>query len=113
MFKLSNPDVKMDFLGFTCRIVMHCLKLATLKKQIQTNIIYPGKRSWKDNAAVAVNERTQGQHYSEKCLQKGAGFALRNQEHDAPFAKLVCVSSHVLSLLIWTNEISLSSLYEF
>ena len=46
-------------------------------------------------------------------LKKGAGFALRNQEHEAPFARLVCVSSHVLSLLIWTNEISLSSLYEF
>ena len=27
-FKLSNPDVNMDFLGFTHCIVMHYLKLA-------------------------------------------------------------------------------------
>ena len=76
VFKLSNPGDKMDFLGFTCGIVMHYLKLAKFQKQIQPNVIYPRKHSWKDSAAVAVDERTQGQHYLGRCLLKGVEFAL-------------------------------------
>ena len=40
-------------------------------------------------------------------------FALRNQEHVAPFAKLVCVSRNILMFFIWTNKIFLSSVHEF
>lgn len=45
--------------------------------------------------------------------KKVVQFALRNQKHGAPFAKLVFVWSHVLKLFIWTNKKFLSSLYEF
>ena len=65
VFKLSNSGVKIDFLGFTCHIVIYYLKFAKLKKQIPATIIYQRKRLWRDSAAVAVNERTQGQYYSK------------------------------------------------
>ena len=70
VLKIGASKVKFDFLGFTCHIVMHHLKLDKLKKQIPTNIIYTRKRSWKDSAAVAGNDRTHDQHYLERCLQK-------------------------------------------
>ena len=50
VFKLVNPDDKMDFLAFTRRITTHYLKASKLKKQLPPNIIYPRKRSWKGNA---------------------------------------------------------------
>ena len=70
VFKLVNPDDKMDFLAFTRRITTHYLKTSRLKKQLRPNIIYPRKRSWKGNAIVPANERKQGQHFVEKCSQK-------------------------------------------
>ena len=70
VYKLANPFEQIDFLALTTRIVMHYLKLAKLNKQLLPNVIYPGKRSWKDNEPVAVNEETHCQHYFEKCLQK-------------------------------------------
>ena len=57
VFKLANPDDKMDFLAFTCRITTHYLKASQLKKQLPTNIIYQRKRSWKRNVVVPANER--------------------------------------------------------
>ena len=109
VFKLSNPDVKMDFLGFKRRIVMHYLKLAKLKKQIPTNIIYPRKRSWRDIEAVAVNERTQGQHYLKRSLQKRCQVCPKKSRTRCPICKVVlCVK-----FFIWRNKIFFSSLYEF
>ena len=70
VFKLVNPDDKMDFLAFTRRITTHYLKTSKLKKQLPHNIINPRKRSWKGNAAVPVNERKQGQNFVEKYSQK-------------------------------------------
>ena len=70
MFKMVNPDEKMDFLGFTRRVTTHYLKSAKMGKQLPPNIIYPRKRSWKGDAVVAKNERKQGQHFAEKCNQK-------------------------------------------
>ena len=60
----------MDFLAFTRRIVTHYLKAAKVQRQLPPNIIYPRKRSWKGNAAVAVNERKEGQHFIEKTKSK-------------------------------------------
>ena len=95
VFKLSNPDVKMDFLGFKRRIVMHYLKLAKLKKQIPPNIIYPRKRSWKDSEAVVVNERTQGQHYLERCLQKTCHVCPKKSRTCCPICKVgLCVQKY-------------------
>ena len=70
VFKLVNPDDKMDFLAFTRRITTHYLKASKLKKQLPRNILYLRKRSWKGNAVVPANERKQGQHFAEKCSQK-------------------------------------------
>ena len=70
VFKLVNPDDKMDFLAFTLRITTHYLKAFKLKKQLPPNIIYPRKRSWKGNAVVPANERKQDQHFVEKYSQK-------------------------------------------
>ena len=63
VFKLVNPDDKMGFLAFTCRITTHYLKATKLKKQLPPNIIYPRKRSWKGNAVAPANEMKQGQHF--------------------------------------------------
>ena len=87
VLKLSNSDVKIDFLGFTRHIVMQYLKLGKLKKQILPNIIYPRKPSWKGSAAVAVNERTQGQHYLERCLQKRCPVCPKNPRTSCPICK--------------------------
>ena len=70
VFKLVNPDAKMDFLAFTCCITTHYLKASKLKKQLPPNIIYPRKRLQKGNAVVPANESKQGQHFVEKCSQK-------------------------------------------
>ena len=70
VFRLTYPGDKMDFLAFTRRIVTHYLKAAKVQRQLPPNIIYPRKRSWKGNAAVAVNERKEGQHFIEKTSQK-------------------------------------------
>ena len=70
VFKLVNPDDKMDFLAFTRCITTHYLKASKLKKQLPPNIIYPRKRSWKGNAVIPGNERKLGQHFVEKCSQK-------------------------------------------
>ena len=82
--------------------MLYCdaFKIGKIEKANFTKHHLPGKHSWKDHAPVAVNERTQAQHYLERCLQKGVEFALRNQENGAPFVKLVCVLSHVLKLFI-------------
>ena len=60
----------MDFLAFSRRMVTHYLKAAKVQRQLLPNIIYPRKRSWKGNAAVAVNERKEGQHFIEKNSRK-------------------------------------------
>ena len=73
VFKLVNPDDKMDFLAFTRRITTYYIKASKLKKQLPPNIIYPRKRSWKGNAVFPANERKQGQHFVEKCSQKRCG----------------------------------------
>ena len=70
VFKLVNPDDKIDFLAFTCRITIHYLKASKLKKRLPPNIIYLRKRLWKENAVVSANERKEGQHFVEKCSQK-------------------------------------------
>ena len=70
VFKLVNPDDKMDFLAFTRRITTHYLKTSKLKKQLPPNIINPSKKSWKGNSTVPANERKQGQHFVKKCSQK-------------------------------------------
>ena len=70
VFKLVNPDDKMDFLAFTRRITTYYIKASKLKKQLPPNIIYPRKRSWKGNAVIPGNERKLGQHFVEKCSQK-------------------------------------------
>ena len=57
VFKLVNPDDKMDFLAFTRRITTHYLKASKLKKQLPPNILYLRKRSRKGNAVVPANER--------------------------------------------------------
>ena len=64
VFKLSNSGVKIDFLGFTCHIVIYYLKFPETEKANSSNH-HPRKRLWRDSAAVAVNERTQGQYYSK------------------------------------------------
>ena len=69
-FRLTYPGHKMDFLAFTRPIVTHYLKAAKVQKQLSPNIIYPHKRLWKENAAVAVNQRKEGQHFIEKTCQK-------------------------------------------
>ena len=55
VFTLVNPDDKMDFLAFTCRITTHYLKASKLIKQLPPNIIHPRKRSCKGNAVVPAN----------------------------------------------------------
>ena len=71
VFCLTNADYKMDyFLAFTRRIVTHYLKAAKIQMQLPPNVIFPRKRSLKGNAAVAVNERKEGQHFIEKSSQK-------------------------------------------
>lgn len=39
VFKIANPDAKINFLSFTRRLVMHYLKMAKIKEQILPNII--------------------------------------------------------------------------
>ena len=56
VFKLVNPDEKMDFLAFTRRITTHYLKAANLRKELPPDIIYPRKRSWKGEAVFPANE---------------------------------------------------------
>ena len=70
VFKLVNPNDKMDFLAFTRRITTHYLIASKLKKPLPPNIIYPRKRSWKGNAVVPANERKQGQHFCRKMLSE-------------------------------------------
>ena len=70
---------------FMERLCCSCSK----KKELEVKII------WKDTYKLDIE------------------YALRNQEYGAPFAKPVCVSSHVLKLFIWTNKTFISSLYEF
>ena len=41
VFKLINPDAKMDVLAFTLRVAMHYLKKAKVKRQLLPNIICP------------------------------------------------------------------------
>ena len=100
MFRLSNLDVKMDILSFTCCIVTHYLKLAKLKKQIPPNIIYPEKHSWKYTAAVVVNKRTQGQHYLKVCLQKRWQVCLKKPTTHCPICKVgLCVEPFYCCML--------------
>ena len=87
VFKLVNPDDKMDFLAFTRRITTHYLKTSRLKKQLRLSIIYPKKRSWKGNAVVPANERKQGQHFLEKCSQKSCRVCLSRPRTWCPFVK--------------------------
>ena len=87
VFKLVSLDDKMDFLAFTRRITTHYLKAYKLKKQLPPNIIYPRKRSWKGNAVVPANERTQGQHFVEKCSQKRCRVCSVDQEPWCPICK--------------------------
>ena len=70
VFKLSNPEAKMDFLQFTRRVVTHYLKAAKFVRQMPPNIIYQRKKSWKGNSEVAENERVEGRHFMEKSSQK-------------------------------------------
>ena len=70
VFKLVSLDNEMDFLAFTHRIRTHYLKASKLKKQLQPNIKYPRKTSWKWYVVVPVNGRKKGQHFVEKCSQK-------------------------------------------
>ena len=68
VFKLINPDAKMDVLAFTLRVAMHYLKKTKVKRQLLPNIICPTKWSWKANTAVPENESKKGNHffYSQK-----------------------------------------------
>ena len=70
VFKLVNPNERMDFLAFTLRITTHYLKAAKLRKELPPNIIYPRKRSWKGEAVIQANEWKQGHHFAKKCSHK-------------------------------------------
>ena len=69
VFKLVNPNDKMDFLAFTRRITTHYLKASKLKKQLPLKIIYPRKRSWKGNEVLPSNNSKKGEHFVENCSQ--------------------------------------------
>ena len=70
VFRLVNPDAKMDFLTFTHRVAMHYLKAAKVRRQIPSNITYRRQRCWNGNAAVPENFRNQGNHFVEKFSPK-------------------------------------------
>ena len=69
VFKLVNPNDKMDFLAFTRSITTYYLKGSKLKKQLPLNIIYPRKILWKGNEVFPSNDWKEGQHFVEKCSQ--------------------------------------------
>ena len=100
VFRLTYPGDKMDFLVFTCRIIMHYLKSAKVQRQLPPNIIYPRKRSWKGNA---VNERKEGHHVIEKTSQKRCRFVQTDQEHGARYVRLDFVWNHALKPFIRTE----------
>ena len=87
VFKLVNPDDKIDFLAFTRRITTHYLKTSELKKKLPSNIIYPRKRLWKVNAVVPANVSKQGQHFVENDIRNAAECVPVDQELGALFVK--------------------------
>ena len=103
-FCLTNADYEMDFLAFTRQIVTRYREAAKFQKQLPPNLIYPRKRSWKGNAAVAANERKVGQHFIENRVKSDAGFVKTDQEHGVRYVKLDFVWSHALEPFIRTGR---------
>ena len=92
VFKLVNPDDKIDFLAFTRRITTHYLKTSELKKKLSSNIIYPRKRLWKVNAVVPANVSKQGQHFVEKWYPKRCRVCPSRPRTGCPICKVgLCI----------------------
>ena len=101
---------KNGFLGFHMLYYNALCKIGQI--QISSNIICPRKRSWKDRAAVAVNERTQGQHCFERCLQKRCWVSPKKPRIWCPSCKDGFRLEPCFKAFILTNRIFLSSQYE-
>ena len=46
VFRLVNPDAKIDFLAFTRRVAMYYLKAAKVGRDLPPSITYPKKGCW-------------------------------------------------------------------
>lgn len=65
--------------------------------QVPLNIIYPRKKSWKENKEVPENERVSAQGFVE--TTRRIRCALYDQERVVRFAKLVYVPHLALKLI--------------